>query len=676
MIIKINYFFLLIALFSIGEGLKAQCYELLWADEFDYTGFPDAEYWTFEVGGDGWGNSELQYYKANDEDNSWVENGSLKITAIKETYGGRNYTSARILTREKFNFQYGKIEASLKLPYGQGIWPAFWIMGESISDVGWPACGEIDIMEMVGGDNGDNEIHGTAHWDNEGSHAQYGGSYSLSGGIFADTFHTFTVEWDPSSIRWFLDGQQFHVLSITSAGLSEFHNDFFILLNLAVGGRWPGDPDQSTVFPQTLEVDYIRVYKSRQQINAMEINGDDKLPAKAAKRTFYFPGSPDWVYDWLVPEDAEITNGQGTENIEVNWGCNDGKIICNVTGICGSYIFEKDILVQNEIYAPMFISPGEEDVLFYTDSLTGSAMLWKVPPGAFITEGQGTDSVYVSWGDNFEKVELMIDNSCGTTQLEFIPIIAGQYPYPELEKSQKIPGIIEAVNYDYGGEGIAYHDLSSWNEGPGPRQDEHVDTEYNDNGNPNVGWIQNGEWLEFTVSVESASFYKASMRVATANSSGGPFSVLFNEEEKLSGISVPGTGAWDAFTTINAGTLYLDPADTLMRLNFNVGNFNLGKITFTPTEDPAINVPFHSTQVFSLYPQPASYYLTLKSKEEMNEYSIVDLKGRLIRKEKLDNLFRKELDIREISPGVYFIYVKMMDGEVHHKKLIKVQTIR
>ncbi|MGC9343190.1 MAG: carbohydrate-binding protein, partial [Bacteroidales bacterium] len=488
---------------------------------------------------------------------------------------------------------------------------------------------------------------------------------------FADNFHTFSIEWNPSTIRWYIDGIQYHVLSITSEGLSEFHDDFFVLLNIAVGGLWPGNPDQTTVFPQTYEIDYVRVYKTVQQVEALEIDGQSSLPAKGSGRNFSIPGSPDWTYEWIVPDDAEILTGQGTENVEINWGCENGKIICNVTGNCDNYVFEKDIMIKNQIYANMFISAGEEDVLFYTDSLSESSLEWIVPPDALITQGQGTDSVWVDWGESFDNVGLVIDNSCGTNRLEYIPIMAGQYPFPALDKPHKIPGIIEAVNYDYGGEGVAYHDLSHWNEGPGPRQDEYVDTEYNDNGNPNVGWIRSGEWIEYSVSVDSASWYRLDMRVASANSSGGPFSVLFNDEEKLDGITVNGTGAWDSFRTINAGTLYLTPEDTIMTLNFEVGNFNLGKMTFTPGSDPSINLQNNKVENLLVYPTPAKDFLILQSELRLSELMILDMKGRIVYSEKLPGLSRVELDIEKMHSGIYLLKVFTTAGEVRQKLILK-----
>ncbi|MFP4471781.1 MAG: family 16 glycosylhydrolase, partial [Bacteroidales bacterium] len=235
---------------------------LVWAEEFNYTGLPDDTYWNIETGGTGWGNNELQYY-TDSESNLYVDNGMLTITAKEEQVGGRDYTSARITTQGKFDVKYGRIEARIKLPYGQGLWPAFWMLGANISTVGWPACGEIDIMEMVGGTNGDNTCYATIHWDDNGNHAQYGESYTLPSGIFADDYHVFAVEWDAQEIRGYMDDVQYYTVDITS--LSEFHNNFFIILNVAVGGNWPGPPDETTEFDQVMEVDYVRVYDLEQR---------------------------------------------------------------------------------------------------------------------------------------------------------------------------------------------------------------------------------------------------------------------------------------------------------------------------------------------------------------------------------------------------------------------------
>ncbi len=248
--------------FSICQIASAQNYQLVWSDEFNGSQVSTS---TWDIRNDGnVQNNELEYYTSRPS-NLTVSNGTLVITALREEYGGRHYTSARLST--KLSWQYGRIEARMKLPYGQGLWPAFWMLGANINSIGWPACGEIDIMEMIGGASrsnppgGDGYLFGTAHWANNGSHAQYGLNYRLTSGGFSDNYHLFSVTWTPSKITWYVDGIQYCSLDTNPAGLSAFRAPFFILLNLAVGGSWPGSPDAFTVFPQTLEVDYVRVYQ-------------------------------------------------------------------------------------------------------------------------------------------------------------------------------------------------------------------------------------------------------------------------------------------------------------------------------------------------------------------------------------------------------------------------------
>ncbi len=394
-------------LIFLQPSLYSQCYELVWSEEFNYTGFPDPGKWTHETGGDGWGNNELQYCKEMDSNNAWVEDGSLVITALKENYGGRNYTSARLRTKGNKEFKYGKIEARMRLPYGQGLWPAFWMLGTNNDEVGWPASGEIDIMEMVGGVTGDNTIYGTIHWENNDEHAQYGGSKSLSSGIFADTFHVFSVEWTQQYIRWYLDGTQYHVVDIKPAGLSVFHQDFFIILNLAVGGNWPGSPDASTVFPQQYEVDYIRVYQAGVD---PEISGDDVATVKEKNLSFSVPDDVDRTFNWSVPEGAAITSGQGTHGIMVDWGCGPGPVTCEMTGTCDTYNLSFEVDLETRIEGDFFVEENQQDILFTVPEMDSTTYQWSVPGDAIITSGQGTDSILVDWGTTEGNVSLTIKN--------------------------------------------------------------------------------------------------------------------------------------------------------------------------------------------------------------------------------------------------------------------------
>ena len=231
---------------------------LVWSDEFDGDHL-DTTHWNYETGGDGWGNNELEFYQ---KQNTTVQEGYLIIKAKKESAGNRIYTSSRLTTQGKRVFQYGRIDIRALLPKGQGMWPALWMLGSSVSSVGWPKCGEVDIMEMIGGGGKDSTVYGTAHWDNAGVHASYGGHQSIvNGKLFADEFHVFSIIWTTTAITWYLDDVQYQVIDITPAELSELRSQFFFIFNVAVGGDWPGNPDASTVFPQRMVVDYIRVFQ-------------------------------------------------------------------------------------------------------------------------------------------------------------------------------------------------------------------------------------------------------------------------------------------------------------------------------------------------------------------------------------------------------------------------------
>jgi beta-glucanase (GH16 family) len=234
--------------------------QLVWSDEFDGSQI-DLTKWQHEVNDKGGGNNELQYYTAEPR-NSYIENGNLVIEAIKEDYKTRKYTSARLNTKGKTDWLFGKIEVRAKLPKGQGIWPAIWMLPTDEEFGGWPKSGEIDIMEIVG--HQPNTLHGTVHYGPDWPNNQHkGASYVLSSGDFSDNFHVFSIIWEKNLIRWYMDGTQY--FSIKPEDLKPhiypFNAKFHMILNLAVGGNWPGNPDETTVFPQKMLVDYVRVYK-------------------------------------------------------------------------------------------------------------------------------------------------------------------------------------------------------------------------------------------------------------------------------------------------------------------------------------------------------------------------------------------------------------------------------
>ena len=238
--------------------------KLVWADEFDGAGLPDSTRWGYDVGGNGWGNNELQYYTARRAENARLENGKLIIEARKEAYQGKNYTSARLLTQQKITWTYGRFEAMAKLPKGVGTWAAFWMLGKNISTAGWPRSGEIDIMEHVGFDEG--VVHGTIHSEayNHSKNTQKGNQTTVPD--VTSAFHLYAIEWTANQIDFFIDDKLFYTVQKSALGSSEaqwpFNNPFFLILNVAVGGNWGGQKGvDETIWPQRMEVDYVRVYQ-------------------------------------------------------------------------------------------------------------------------------------------------------------------------------------------------------------------------------------------------------------------------------------------------------------------------------------------------------------------------------------------------------------------------------
>jgi beta-glucanase (GH16 family) len=236
-------------------------YDKVWQDEFDGTAL-DLTSWGFDVGGGGWGNNELQYYTNNRPDNVYLNNGKLVIQAKKEPFSGREYTSTRLLTKGKREFTFGRIDIRAKLPVDQGIWPALWMLGKKIDQVSWPACGEIDIMELVGKEP--NNVYGTMHWAAaNGSRVLDTKKYTLPSGTYADKFHVFSIVWEADKIEIFMDDISYSKFDKTKVGGAAypFNEPFFLIFNVAVGGQWPGSPDATTTFPQQMVVDYVRVFK-------------------------------------------------------------------------------------------------------------------------------------------------------------------------------------------------------------------------------------------------------------------------------------------------------------------------------------------------------------------------------------------------------------------------------
>ena len=285
---------------------------LLWSDEFDGDDV-NLRDWNFDIGDNGWGNEEWQYYQPQ---NATLQEGHLVITAREQRVGGSTYTSTRIKTEGEVEFTYGRVDIRAALPEGQGIWPALWALGANFRQVGWPRTGELDIMEMIGGRGRENTVHGTMHWNRGGlnapySHTYQGGSYHLNSGKFSYGFHVFSMIRSPEGVTWLVDDIPFYSYQFTDApDFDAFQKPFFFIFNIAVGGRWPGYPDDSTNFPQRLVVDYVRVFGA----NADNEDSDGD-------------GVADPIDDLpLDPNDSIDTDNDGQGNTEDDDDDNDGYL--------------------------------------------------------------------------------------------------------------------------------------------------------------------------------------------------------------------------------------------------------------------------------------------------------------------------------------------------------------
>jgi beta-glucanase (GH16 family) len=334
---------------------------LTWSDEFNGASGtrPDGSKWGYDLGGGGFGNAEHQFYTDRPENASMDGQGNLVITARRETvpgsscwYGTCQYSSARLLTAGKFTQAYGRFEARMRLPYGQGIWPAFWMLGDNLGSVGWPASGEIDIMENIGREP--NTVHGTLHGPGYSGGASVGGSYN-SPTRLSDGFHTYAIEWEPNRITWYFDNIAYSTKTPADIGGNRwvFDHPFFLLLNLAVGGQWPGYPDASTVFPQRYMIDYVRVYSgstgqppTRDAFSRIEAESANEQSGTQAEATGDADGGQNvgWIApgDWLRFSGVEFGTGASgvqlrlasgstaTGTVQVRLGSTTGTVLASV----------------------------------------------------------------------------------------------------------------------------------------------------------------------------------------------------------------------------------------------------------------------------------------------------------------------------------------------------------
>lgn len=353
----LGIFFTLFILLSMQ--MNAQTFELVWSDEFNGTGAPDSDKWIYELGYQR--NNELQYY-TNSTDNTRQIDGNLEIVLREEAMEGYDYTSGSITTETKADWVYGKIEGRFKVPASQGLWAIFWTMGTDIRSVGWPSCGEIDILEHI---NNETIQHANAHWSDEN------GDYTSQSGqienIDVTQWHTYSIVWDPSNITYYIDDIQYHQVSILDGvnGTEEFHAPQYILINLCIGGTWPGDPDATTVLPATLYCDYIRVYKDTDL--HIPVTGVSLSPSTA---TIGLGGivqlnattEPRGAIDQLMAYSSSNTSVATVNSTGLVTGVGEGSATITVTTNDGGYTASSVVTVNNSANGSnQVLNPGFED---------------------------------------------------------------------------------------------------------------------------------------------------------------------------------------------------------------------------------------------------------------------------------------------------------------------------
>jgi beta-glucanase (GH16 family) len=333
---QMKFLFNLLAILFIIHSSFAQCPKLVWADEFDGNTLNSSN-WSHQIGDAcdmgfcGWGNNELQYYR---EQNTSVKDGILTISARREAFASRQYTSSRIRTKNKISVKYGRIESRMKMPIGKGIWPALWMLPENDVYGGWPKSGEIDIMEYLGHEP--NKIHGTLHYGQDSpNNRNTSQSFTTNGPGFNEDYHIYAMEWNPTSIKWFIDGYLYSTKTTADLGGSfwPFIEKFHFLINCAVGGNWPGNPDGNTVFPQEFKVDYVRVFDLTDQ---PYLSGNLSVDQGSTQTYTINKPQANSTYTWTIPSDAKITAGAGTNAITVLWGNNSGKVSVEIKNTCST----------------------------------------------------------------------------------------------------------------------------------------------------------------------------------------------------------------------------------------------------------------------------------------------------------------------------------------------------
>jgi beta-glucanase (GH16 family) len=606
---KITTILVVLLTVMIGLNLKAQ-WSLVWSDEFNGSMSSD---WIVETGtGDwGWGNNEQQYYRA---ENLSIVNGALQIQARNEYFAGMNYTSGRIKTQGKKSFKYGKIEARIAMPSFSGVWPAFWMLGDNFGSVNWPACGEIDIMEHV---NTGGEIYGTIHWEENG-HASYGGSTTTS----ITSYHVYSIEWDDQYIRWFVDGSQYHEAFIGGGinGTSELHNNFFIILNMAIGGEWPGYNIDNSAMPANMLVDYVRVYqKSSGSTGVSGLGGTYVIQNR----------NSGMVMDVVNGDPANGTNilqyiNNGTANQQFTLSEIETGIYKIANVATGKSVDIEGVSTENFANVHQWDYVGGGNQKFQIESTgDGYYKLRATHSNKIIEVG------YASLAEN-ANINQYDDNGQTCGQWKLLPT-----------GSTSWSTTIEAESYS---------NMSG------------IDVENCSEGGQNVGWIDAGDWIVWDIDLPNSGSYNVEYRVASLNGGGTIQLEKAGGSPVYGSISVPSTGGWQNWTSISHN-VNLEAGVQQIAIYAPNGGYNINWLKlssgFKSAEDIIIQPELKEN--ISLFPIPAIDDVSISGISEPCNVNFIDLNGKVVLEKTIDD-GTNTINVMNLHSGLYIIKISNATG--------------
>jgi beta-glucanase (GH16 family) len=704
-------------LFFMSIGYS-QNWQIVWQDEFNNGISPD---WSFETGtgSNGWGNHELQYYR---QENATVENGNLVIRAKRESFGGANYTSARMKTQGKKSWKYGKMEARISMPAFQGIWPAFWMLGDNIGSVGWPKCGEIDIMEHI---NTGGDVFATIHWDNNGHQ-----SYSKSANTSVTNFHTYTIEWDQNSIKWFIDGNLFNEANIANNinGTEEFQNNFFILLNLAVGGDYPGSNIDNNGFPGQMLVDYVRVYQK---------GVNPPLPSNTGLVTAYAdcpyagfsiglePGdynearlnslgmSADKISSIKVAEGYEVIlydldNFAGPSVVSGNSACldavgfNDKAASLRVrtkgdAGISGTFFLQNR---SSNLY--MDVQGGTGATVDGANIQQWNTAGTTNQQFAFTHLGDGTYKITAVHSGKVIDVSAISKNNganvqqwsyFGSANQQFILVPTNSGYYKLIAKHSG--KVVEVA----GCSALAEANVQQWDnnnqlcaewklvpvtttnpsftkliqaEDYSVMQGIQKETTTDVGGGQNIAYTDATDYMVYNaVNFPTTGTYTIEYRVASAIGTAKISSDLNAGSIQLGALNIPNTGGWQNWTTIsqtvtiNAGTYNFG-----IYIQSGGANINWFKITKVGTAKSTISkTEITADESFSVYPNPVENTLNFSTEMVGTPVQIINQIGRLVSEQKVNE--NNSVDVSKLNTGIYFITANKNGNQIVKRFLKK-----